>query len=189
MTPQNVEIEEIGTDKKIIIRRVFSRASKATFTIPPIKELVNKYVKNDGKGWIDPFSGDNSPAEYTNDLNPEKPTKYHMDAVEFCKLLSNLNIICIGGLFDPPYSYRQVTEHYAEAGIKATSMDTSYNFYNRVMTVLAPMIPIGGYALSFGWNSNGFGKSKGFEIVEILVVAHGLHHNDTICTVERKVRK
>jgi len=29
------------------------------------------------------------------------------------------------------------------------------------------------------------GKNRGFEIVEILLVAHGGHHNDTIVTVEK----
>ena len=42
--------------------------------------------------------------------------------------------------------------------------------------------------LSFGWNSGGIGKSLGFEIIEILLVAHGGAHNDTICTVERKLK-
>jgi hypothetical protein len=31
------------------------------------------------------------------------------------------------------------------------------------------------------------GKNRGFEIVEILIVAHGGHHNDTLVTVERKL--
>ena len=43
-----------------------------------------------------------------------------------------------------------------------------------------------GKVISFGWNSNGIGKTLGFEQVEILMVAHGGHHNDTICTVEVK---
>ena len=30
------------------------------------------------------------------------------------------------------------------------------------------------------------GKTKGFEIIEILLVAHGGWHNDTICTVDYK---
>ena len=33
------------------------------------------------------------------------------------------------------------------------------------------------------------GKNRGFEIVEILLVAHGGHHNDTICTVEKKIEE
>lgn len=36
------------------------------------------------------------------------------------------------------------------------------------------------------WNSGGFGKNLGFEMIEILLVPHGGHHNDTIVTVERK---
>ena len=33
---------------------------------------------------------------------------------------------------------------------------------------------------------NGIGKTKGFEILEILTVAHGGQHNDTLVTVEIK---
>lgn len=29
-------------------------------------------------------------------------------------------------------------------------------------------------------------KNRGFEIIEIMLVAHGGNHNDTIVTVERK---
>ena len=46
----------------------------------------------------------------------------------------------------------------------------------------------GGFCISFGWNSNGMGKNRGFEIVEILLVAHGGHHNDTIVTVEKRIK-
>lgn len=81
---------------------------------------------------------------------------------------------------------RQVSEHYKEVGKKASQLDTSYNFYSRVMNSICDRIKIGGYAISMGWNSNGFGKSRGFKIVEILIVAHGMHHNDTIVTVEQK---
>lgn len=43
-----------------------------------------------------------------------------------------------------------------------------------------------GICLSFGWNTNGVGKKREFEIIEILVVAHGGSKNDTLCTVEKK---
>lgn len=66
--------------------RVWAMSSMHTFTIPPIRELIGRYV-GDGKGWIDPFAGENSPAEYTNDLNPDKPAKYHLHALEFAKIL------------------------------------------------------------------------------------------------------
>ena len=47
----------------------------------------------------------------------------------------------------------------------------------------------GGICISFGWNTVGIGKKKGFEIIEILLVSHGIGHNDTIVTVERKINK
>ena len=164
------------------LSRHFARASHWTFTIKPIKALLGEYV-GFGKGWIDPYAGKNSPAEITNDINQDMPSDYHMDAREFCKMLSGNYV---GVLFDPPYSYRQVKEHYEAAGVKPDQYDTSYNFYSRVMNAISPKIQPGGLAISFGWNSNGFGKKRGFEIIEIMLVAHGLHHNDTIVTVERK---
>jgi len=38
----------------------------------------------------------------------------------------------------------------------------------------------------FGWNSCGMGDRHGFEQIEILLVAHGGAHNDTICLAERR---
>jgi hypothetical protein len=54
------------------------------------------------------------------------------------------------------------------------------------MNPICDKIKVGGYAISFGWNSNAFGATRGFEVVEILLVPHGGHHNDTIVTVEQK---
>jgi len=48
------------------------------------------------------------------------------------------------------------------------------------------MLKPGGIAICFGWNSMGFGLTRGYELKEILLVTHGAAHNDTIVTVERK---
>ena len=163
--------------------------NKWTFKIKPIDALLQRY-KASGlfrEGiWVDPFAGKYSPADITNDINPEMPTDYHYDALEFFKVVPMSNKLD-GVLFDPPYSYRQVSEHYKAVGIKATQFDTSTNFYNRVMDKVYKKIRKGGLAISFGWNSNAFGKNRGFKILEILLVAHGGHHNDTIITVEKNL--
>ena len=164
--------------------------SKDTFTIKPIAELLKRYIPDNlQNNWIDPFAGENSMAFYTNDHNPEKPTKYHLEAADFVKTIgSPLETEKFdGALFDPPYSYRQVSEHYKVIGKKATQLDTSTRFYNRVLNPLADIIKVGGYCISFGWNTNAMGKNRGFEIIEILIVAHGGHHNDTLVTVEQKI--
>ena len=59
--------------------------------------------------------------------------------------------------------------------------------FGKVKDILANKIVGGGIAISFGWSSGGFGKNRGFEIEEILLVPHGGHHYDTIVVVERKV--
>lgn len=169
------------------ITRVEAPPSAWTFKSKPIRKLLDRYV-GDGKGWVDPFAGKFSPAEFTNDFDPEMPTRWHMDAVEFARRLPVWHgPLFKGVLFDPPYSYRQITEHYKKVGLKASQIDTSSNFYNRVMNALCDAIEPGGLAISFGWNSSGFGKRRGFGIVEMMLVNHGQsHHNDTIVTVERK---
>ena len=45
-----------------------------------------------------------------------------------------------------------------------------------------------GRVLCFGWNSAGVGKTRGFELKEILLVPHGGSKNDTICTYEEKTQ-
>lgn len=171
------------------ITRAWAMPSMATFTISPITTLLNAYVPKEGVGWIDPFAGDNSPAFDTNDHNPEKKSKSHMEALDFVISKEVAKVKYSGALFDPPYSYRQVSEHYKVLGKKATQLDTSTNFYNRVLNPLANVIELGGHCISFGWNTNGMGKNRGFEIVEILIVAHGGHHNDTLVTVEKKIQE
>ena len=73
-----------STVDRIKMSRVWAMPNKWTFQIKPIRQLLRRYV-GDGKGWIDPFAGFNSPAETTNDLNPTTPTNYHLDAIEFLK--------------------------------------------------------------------------------------------------------
>jgi hypothetical protein len=167
----------------MIIRREWAMPNKWTFQIEPIAKLIGKYV-GDGKGWIDPFAGESSPAEITNDLNKLRRAKYHLDAEAFCNQLTEQYT---GVLFDPPYSYRQITECYQDMGLKASQLDTSSNYYNRVKNAACDKIKPGGYAICCGWNTNGFGKNRGFEFIEILIIAHGAHHNDTLVTVEQKI--
>ena len=44
-----------------------------------------------------------------------------------------------------------------------------------------------GKVISFGWNTAGIGKTRGFEIKRTLIVPHGGSKNDTLCTVEIKL--
>lgn len=167
------------------ITRVWAMPNKWTFTIKPIKELIQKYV-GDGNGWIDPFAGMNSPAEITNDLNPEIKANYNTDAISFLGLFDSESKQ--GCLFDPPYSVRQVKECYNHIGINVTQEDTQMSFYSNAKDKIAKIIKPGGIVICCGWSSMGLGKNRGFEIIEILLVPHGGHHNDTIVVVEKKIQ-
>ena len=90
-------------------------------------------------------------------------------------------------LYDPPYSPRQVSECYKKLGKTVNIGTTQASFWGNIKKEIARVTKANGIVISFGWNTNGIGKTKGFEILEILTVAHGGQHNDTLCTVERKV--
>lgn len=168
----------------MIINRVWAMPNKLTFTIRPIKLLVEKYVNG---VIIDPFANISKYGTITNDLNPEFDTDYNLDALIFLKLMKTGSADVI--LFDPPYSPRQVSECYKGVGIKTTMKSTQASFWSNCKNEIKRVLKIGGITLSFGWNSMGMGKNRGFEIIEILLVPHGGHKNDTICTVERKIKE
>lgn len=168
------------------IERVWAMPNRWTFKIKPIGQLLSRYV---GSGmminglWADPFAGEHSPAQETNDINPKRPAKHHLHAEDFFKLYPDNHFD--GILFDPPYSLTQLKLCYQNIG-EALSQDETQSFPQNVKVVATPKLKPGGIVISFGWNSQGFGKSLGFELLEVLLVAHGRSHNDTIVTVERK---
>lgn len=168
-----------------LITRSWAMPSHNTFSIKPIKELI---ARNITEGiWLDPFSR-NSPFDsqcITNDLNTEVVADYHLEALEFLKQFDDSSVD--GVLFDPPYSPRQISECYKSVGREVHMQDTQSSFYGDRKKEVARVVRKGGVVVCFGWNSGGIGKTKGFELVEVLMVAHGGAHNDTICTVERKI--
>lgn len=176
-------------DKEVIFSRVWAMPNAWTFKIGPIARLLERYVPAGGENWIDPYAGYNSPAEFRNDLDPDANAQFNVSALEFADILktSYTHRIFDGILYDPPYSFRQISEHYKALGRKATQLDTSMAFYEKAKSAFCELVRQGGLAISFGWNSNGFGKARGFEIIEIRLVAHGGSKNDTICVVERKL--
>jgi hypothetical protein len=165
------------------IKREWAMPNKNTFSIQPITNWIQSNI-TDGK-WIDPFARI-SPFKnqmITNDLNEKFKTDYNIDAVEFLKMFSDSEID--GALFDPPYSPRQLKECYQNIG--ESLHDTKSSVWSSWKNELSRIITIGGLCISFGWNTVGLGKNRGFEIQEILLVCHGGMHNDTICMIEKKV--
>mgnify|MGYP003146064484 FL=1 len=143
----------------MIIERAWAMPNKRTFTIKPIEKLIEEEL---GTDYIDPF-----------------PFEYKEDASEYLKRVEAHNY----GVFDPPYSPRQLKECYKGKGEYDTKSSTWSNWKDLMgQKVLDKCI-------SFGWNTCGLGKKRGFEITRILIVCHGGMHNDTICTVKHRVQE
>ena len=137
------------------------------------------------KNSIDPFANVNRIATITNDLNPDYNCTHNLDAIDFLKLFKASTIDLV--LYDPPYSARQVAEVYKSFNMTVNMETTQASYWTKQKAQIGRIVTGGGYVISFGWNSGGLGKKLGFEIVEILLVAHGGAHNDTIITVEKKL--
>lgn len=157
--------------------------SADTFSVKPIGDFVRKYIANSTLS-VDPFARNSQLATTTNDLNPETRAQYHLDAEEFLKAMTMKFDLAI---FDPPYSPHQISECYKQVG-REVGMKGTQNaaLYARVRSALLPILSEEAIVLSFGWNSAGMGKKRGFEIIEMLLVCHGGAHNDTICIAEKR---
>lgn len=167
--------------------RVWAMPNADTFSIPPIGDFVKSYLIHSTVS-IDPFSRNKRWATHTNDLNPETAAEHHLDAEEFLTTLNTKNVKADLLIFDPPYSPRQLKECYDGIGRKMQMEDGQTSRLRAIWRNAAiPLLKPEAIVLSFGWNSVGFGRSLGFEIIEILLVCHGGDHNDTICVAERKI--
>lgn len=175
------------------IERVWAMPNKWTFQIKPIKRLIQEEIA-DTRFWLDPFAGNHSPANYRNDINPNSNAEFHMDAIEFLEMLIRQRrpmrkVAFVGALFNPPYSPRQFKECYDMLKLKAPIEVFNAGYLAKCRDLIGRLVEPDGTVISFGWNSNGIGKKRGYEIQRVLLVAHGSGHNDTIVTVEKKVQE
>jgi len=155
-----------------------------TFTIKPIKELVEREVAN-SDAIVDPFANNCKYGTITNDLNPEFETDYHMDALEFLKMLPDESADLV--LYDPPYSITQASELYHSYGkVKLEVNVANMKYCSLIKDNIARILKPGGKVISCGWNTNGLRKGRGFEMTDVLIVNHGGSKNDTLVTLEYK---
>ena len=177
----------------MIINRVWEMPNSKTFKIKAIRHLILKYVKENDLV-LDPFANESSIKEYlpnckyiSNDLDTQYNTDYHEEAQDFLARFEDNSVDVV--LYDPPYSPRQVSECYNKLGKTVTIKDTQSSYFTRFKKEIARVLKPNGICISCGWNTNGIGKKYNMEIEEILIVAHGGNHNDTLVTVEQKIIK
>ena len=158
---------------------VWAMPSRWTFSIPPIAAFVARHTAG-ASVIVDPFCGSSTIGTHRNDLG-----RGGVDAEAFVRTLIAEGVRADAVLFDPPYSPRQIAECYKGIGRKATMKDMqSAVLYKGVRAALRDILKPEGIALSFGWQSNGFGR--GWISREVLLVQHGGAHNDTICVAQHR---
>ena len=186
-------MDEGWSKKEIKIKRKWSMPNSQTFKIKPIEETIKKYVKEKDIV-LDPFANEhtiekelNCKKYISNDIDKTYNTNYNLEAQEFLKIFKDNSIDVI--LFDPPYSGRQVKECYSKLGKTVTMNDTNAGYFTKFKKEISRVLKPNGICITCCWNTNGIGKKYGFEVIEILDVAHGSSHNDTLVTVETKNKK
>ncbi len=167
----------------IEINRKWAMPNSLTFTIKPIREIIERYIYGIV---VDPFANQSKYGTITNDLNPVFNTDFNLDALTFLK--SQKTNTCDVLLYDPPYSITQAAQCYDNYGKeKLRHGVTNMKYWADCKSETARILKINGICIICGWSSNGLGKGRGFKMVEILLVPHGGSKNDTIVTVEKKI--
>ena len=112
--------------------------------------------------------------EFRVDIDPEMKPDFLGDAFDFVNT-TEMKFDTV--IFDPPYNLRKAREKYGGRYIGSLT---------KIKNILPQIIKPGGLVLSYGYDSVGMSRKRGFEKIAICLVCHSGDHNDTICLVERK---
>jgi len=162
------------------IERFFEMPSIHTFQMPKLRKWTVKHLHGrvlnvfGGITRLDPYY----PGEIVhNDLNEDIDADFHYDALEINKYFKKDSFDTI--ILDPPYSFHQIVVSYNGIGVRSIS---------RVKNAVHELIRPEGTVITFGYNSTGMGKKRGYKKTHLLLVNSGAGHNDIIVVVERKVQ-
>ena len=145
-----------------------------TFSVKPIRHWVDEHCEG---RVLNLFAGQTllNVDETRNDLDPEMPADYHLDALEFLRTWQDEKFNTI--LLDPPYAYRKSMEMY-----KGMVCSPFRQLKDEIPRCLEP----GGIVITFGYHSVVMGKQRGFVTESIALFSHGGAIHDTIAAVERR---
>jgi len=149
---------------------------KFTFEQPQLKKWTERNCK--GKV-LNLFAGKTTllADEFRVDMNREMKANWYGDAFEFV-MTTDMKFDTV--ILDPPYNLRKSREKY-----KGKYMGS----YTKIKNELHRILNEGARVISYGYDTVGMGKSRGFEKTEVCVVCHNGDHNDTLCLIEDMMNK
>lgn len=162
-----------------------------------IDSSIGKLRQNDLTKTVricDPFSNNKTKRKQgttliTNDLNPKFKSTYNLEFNDFGELMyeegKEFDLI----LFDPPYSLTQLKKQYEGIG-KELEQWQCQRMWTRGKDALARTVKPGGFVISFGWTSQGFGRHRGFEKIELYNIEQSGRDGqyNLQITIEKKVQ-
>jgi hypothetical protein len=170
---------------------------------PHIRRILDKEIdrmmwKTQGAGvGIDGFARESFVNDLecfiTNDLNPEFNCDYNLEWKDFAKIIEERTLQGFRPpdlvFFDPPYSLRQLKDHYDGIG-KDLELWQTHNMWKTGKDAIAKTMPVGSRVVSFGWTTSGFGHKRGFEKVAIYVFEQAAREDRyaLLVTIEEKVQ-
>jgi len=170
------------------------------FSNPHIKKILQRLIKT--VTWnnhpnepllVDPFARYSFTTKLhnciTNDLNDIMPTDYHLEFKDFAQLMLEQDRQFDLVFFDPPYSLRQLKEQYDGIG-KDLELWQTHNMWKKGKDDLSKCVKLGGYVVSLGWTTSGFGKKRGFTKKEVHVFEQVAREDRyaLLLTIERKTQ-
>lgn len=144
-----------------------------TFSMAPAKAWVERHCEG---RVLNLFAGPTllNVDELRNDLDPDMPADYHLDALAFVRQWQGQKFNTV--LLDPPYSHRKSMEMY-----NGMICSPFRQIKDEIPGILYP----GGKVITFGYHSIVMGNTRGFFIEALALFSHGGAIHDTIASIER----
>jgi len=148
-----------------------------TFQQPKLREWTEKQCK--GKV-LNLFAGTTklNVDEVRVDIDKNVPADYYMEAFEFVNFAKEQGMKFDTIVLDPPYNLRKSREKYGGRYIGS---------FTKIKNALLPLMNEGCIVISYGYDTVGMSKCRGFEKIGVCVVCHNGDHNDTLCVVEQLI--
>lgn len=149
-----------------------------TFEQPKLKEWLESWCKGTV---LNLFAGTtilNVEKEIRVDIDKDVNADYTMDSFDFVNMWINEKKELFDTIvLDPPYSLRKSREKYEGRYIGS---------FTKIKNLLPLILKDEGRIITFGYDSVGMSKSRGFTKIAICLVCHSGDHDDTVSVVEEK---
>lgn len=159
----------------------FDLPSPDTLTIPVFRVAANEYLF-DRKRVADLFARNCrlGTKGLRNDIDKNTKAEKHLDVFKFLEKIPEESLDAV--IIDPPFSFNQAAKHYKNSAGKCLGV----GWIPAVRREAGKKLKPGGIMICLGWDANGAGNKKLFDLIRVIVCAHGQARNATIMTIDKK---